>query len=288
MSFNAVVLSVFIASPGDVDVDRNTVEDTVRRWNADRARDSGVMLLPLRWEINAVSDLRIDAQTAINEQLVDRADIVIGLFHSRLGTRTARALSGTAEELERSVRRGVAVHVYFSGAHLPSDLDIDQLAALRTFRAELEQRGLLGAYNSTGELESLVRTALEYDVSKLLRKDQSTDSGAGALFEVACVVERPASSYDIYDRRERLLIEVRNVGRVVAENLRLELKSTSGGELPINRLSDLEVSRLGPMDIHRFPVYRSIGMSAVCRANLIWNEGVSEFRSSHQVEFDVQ
>ena len=59
-----------------------------------------------------IRQLTTRTQSILNRQLVDEADIVVGLFHSRLGQPTSRGASGTAEEIDRSVERGVKVHVF--------------------------------------------------------------------------------------------------------------------------------------------------------------------------------
>jgi hypothetical protein len=59
-------------------------------------------------------------QAIINAQAVDRADIVVAFFDSRLGTSTGVDVSGTAEEINRAVDMGKPVHVYFSDEPLPS------------------------------------------------------------------------------------------------------------------------------------------------------------------------
>ena len=61
-----------------------------------------------------------DPQSIINRQLVDEADIVIELFHCRLGRPTSPSASGTVEEIDRSVERGAKVHVFFSEMPIPA------------------------------------------------------------------------------------------------------------------------------------------------------------------------
>ena len=48
-----------------------------------------MVLLPVRWEVDAVPRQGMDAQWQIDEQLLRDADVVIAFFHSRLGTPTA-------------------------------------------------------------------------------------------------------------------------------------------------------------------------------------------------------
>jgi hypothetical protein len=86
VSFDAHVLKVLIASPGDTNDEREAVERALHGWNADRAEREQVVLLPRRWETSAVPRLGSSGQSVINEQLVDRADIVhsrsAGTFHA--------------------------------------------------------------------------------------------------------------------------------------------------------------------------------------------------------------
>lgn len=47
-----------------------------------------------------------DPQLIINNSIIKNADMVIALFGSRLGTPTARATSGTIEEIEEMIKAG--------------------------------------------------------------------------------------------------------------------------------------------------------------------------------------
>jgi hypothetical protein len=84
VGFEARVLTVLIASPGDTVDARDVVEQTILSWNRDRSHVERVVLLPVRWEADAVPEMGSDGQSIINRQLVDRADIVVALFHSRV------------------------------------------------------------------------------------------------------------------------------------------------------------------------------------------------------------
>lgn len=106
------------------------------------------------------------AQSIINSQAVDRADVVVAFFDSRLGTETPEAVSGTAEEIKRAQKAGKPVHVYFSTEPVPRELvDADQLAALKSFKSTLSAEGLLGSYENPQHLASQVVSAIDYDVN---------------------------------------------------------------------------------------------------------------------------
>lgn len=168
-AFEAHVLRVLIASPGDTTDERGAVERSLHGWNASRAEREQVILLPARWETDAVPRLGGSGQSVINEQLVDRADIMIALFDSRLGQAAEEAVSGAAEEIQRAheAEAGKPVHVYFSEEPLPRNVDEKQLAAPRKFQASLEFRGLLGRYANPEALGFQVRNAVEHDLEHL-------------------------------------------------------------------------------------------------------------------------
>lgn len=158
---------VLIASPGDTDQERAAVAQALNDWNINRGRREGAALLPWLYERHSVPKLGGRAQAIINEQAVDRSDIVVAFFDSRLGTATGVDVSGTAEEITKAADAGKPVHVYFSDERLPRDVDGDQLAALRTFEEDLRRRGLLGSYSDPADLVGQVIRAIESDLDNL-------------------------------------------------------------------------------------------------------------------------
>lgn len=166
--FEAFVLKVLISSPGDTKVEVEAVKESLHDWNGSRAEAAQVILLPRHWRSDAVPRLGTGSgQGVINEQLVDNADIVIALFDARLGQETAEAVSGTAEEIQRAIDAGKHVHVWFSNEPIRRDADLEQLAALSEFRANLQAQGLLGEYDSPSDLAYKVRGAVEDDVTQM-------------------------------------------------------------------------------------------------------------------------
>jgi len=167
MSYTATVLRVMIASPSDVPDERNAVERAVHGWNDANSRNKGVILQPWRWETSAIPILGAHPQKLINAQGVDDSDIVFALFGGRLGSPTPDAVSGTIEEVDRAQELGRPVHMYFSTAPLPNTVDTAQLDALRAFRSDMQERGLLGEFNNTDQLTHEVWKAIEHDIAAL-------------------------------------------------------------------------------------------------------------------------
>jgi hypothetical protein len=76
-------------------------------------------------------------------------------------------MSGTVEEIDRAQRQFTPVHLYFSTAPLPSDVDTDQLTALREFKREMQMKGLLGEFTDVSQLEREVWKAIEHDIAQM-------------------------------------------------------------------------------------------------------------------------
>jgi hypothetical protein len=172
MARQAQVISVLIASPGDVPHLREALDTGIRIWNRGSfSKQLGVVLEVLRWEQNAVPMLGAgDAQQVINQQLASEADVVVAIFHSRLGTPTVRHPSGPAGEISIGVERGVPVHVYVDASFLPDGHDPAQYEALSAYLTDLGSSGLITTVVGQAELLERLRLALEFDVTELSNK----------------------------------------------------------------------------------------------------------------------
>jgi hypothetical protein len=159
MAYDAKVLKVMIASPGDVANERRIARDVVHEWNAIHSQDRATVLLPIAWETHAIPSMGERAQEIINKQLVRDTDLLVGVFWTRIGTPTGAATSGTVEEVEEHLRAGKPVMLYFSTAPVrPDSVDEEQYCALKEFRESCRQRGLVEEYESIGEFrEKLTR-----------------------------------------------------------------------------------------------------------------------------------
>lgn len=243
MSFDAHVLQVLIASPSDTKEARDEVEKSLHSWNGDRARREGVVLLPRRWETDAVPRIgEGDGQEVINEQLVDDADIVVVIFNSKLGQATARAISGTAEELNKAVQDGKQVHVYFSDAPVSRN-SLESAAEVEEFRKSLESRGLYGTYSDAADLGFKVRSAVESDLDKLnlaAPTGRKTAAGANPVAGFNYRTEQQTErNGKVRHRKKGHRITVTNTGTATAESLTFILTALDGEALPIMRDEDI-------------------------------------------------
>ena len=262
---------VMIASPSDVRDAREAVYTALARWNETNTSTRNVALVPLRWETGAVPMLGSDGQEIINRQLLRRADLVIALFGSRIGAPTADAISGTVAEIDHAERDGKAIHLYFSTAPHPNDIDPTQLQALREFRSEVEKRGLYGTFGSPEELTAHIWQAIDHDLTNVLDLTPSTRAVSSA--GVDWLVQPGQESVPETDSRGRLKsrtkrwVDLTNRGDRDAEDVQIESLD------PGIHVHSRESTVVHAGQTRRLPLLYSFGGSGDPVIRVRWTEG---------------
>jgi len=154
MSYDAKVFNVMIASPGDVASERNIIREMIYEWNAVHSRVRKIVLLPVGWESHSSPEMGKRAQEIINNQILDKCDLLVGVFWTRIGTLTDEYISGTVEEIEKHIDTGKPTMLYFSDqpARLDS-VDSKQYEKLKEFKTSCQSRGLCETYDSHSEFK---------------------------------------------------------------------------------------------------------------------------------------
>ncbi len=100
----AEVLTIFLASPGDVEAEREQARQVIQEINRTIGQDKEVRFDVVGWETNAYPSYGSDGQDIINQQIADMAkyDLFLGILWNRFGQPTPRAGSGTEEEFDRA------------------------------------------------------------------------------------------------------------------------------------------------------------------------------------------
>lgn len=218
------------------------MRDQINDWNISTGRRQGVALLPWLYERSSVPSLGGRPQAIINSQAVDHADVVIAFFDSRLGSATGVDVSGTAEEIRRAHEAGKPVHVYFSNEPIPRDADLEQQAALREFRSELEEIGLLGDYDDPADLAGQVIRALQHDIdvagwSGTVPPTPTKVSGASLRWEHQHEKEQQGLDKNgkMKYRTVKNRLVVRNEGDAPAEDMTFEVSGVDGAGLHMDK-----------------------------------------------------
>ncbi|SES20595.1 hypothetical protein SAMN05518866_1633 [Sphingobium sp. YR768] len=160
------LITLFLASPSDVQAEREVVSSCIQQWNQIHGFQRNVYFELLKWEASIAAGFGVDGQDVINQQLPNY-DLFIGLFWTRLGTKTPRSVSGTAEEYERAMERrrkfgDVEIAFYFKDSNIdPRKLDLIQFNSLQDFEKRIQSEGAFSKIFTDDD-------SLRYEISLLL------------------------------------------------------------------------------------------------------------------------
>lgn len=152
----AELVRIFVGGASDVEAEVHVIREVVDELNQTA---EGHRLEVINWRSHAIPGVGQDAQAVINASTPQDYDVFVAVMWARFGTATGRAGSGTEEEIRRALasdRVGPNVLLYFKDKPLaPSEMDLDQLAAVMRFKAEFKEQGL---YWDFSELEEFAKT----------------------------------------------------------------------------------------------------------------------------------
>lgn len=167
MSYTAEVFNIMIASPGDVASERAIVREVIYEWDAVHASTRKMVLLPMGWETHSSPEMGGGAQGIINRQVLDKCDLLVGVFWTRIGTQTENYVSGTVEEIERHVASGRPAMLYFSSQPAALDsVNMNQYEELKHFKESCKSRGLYESYDSLADFKEKFYRQLQIKVNE--------------------------------------------------------------------------------------------------------------------------
>jgi len=186
----AAVLRVLIGSPSDLKDERLAVTDAINEWNVQHADNVGTVLMPIKWETHVVPATGVRPQSAINDQIVDGCDLLIGMFWTRIGTSTGVASSGTVEEINRFVNAGKPAMLYFSRRKISTDqIDRNQAAKLKKYKAELYKNALVGTFVSLADLKRIIIRDLNRQVQRMIPAVTPKSGRLGQAREITEIIK---------------------------------------------------------------------------------------------------
>ena len=167
MAYQATVIPVMIASPGDVAEERNLIRTVIHDWNDVNAETSKVMLAAVGWETHSSPELGTRPQELISSRVLKDCDLLIGVFWTRLGTPTGKSQSGTVEEIEEHVNAGKPAMIYFSSKPVaPESIDPEQYAQVNAIKEKWMPQGLIESYDNIEEFQKKLAKQLQLCLSK--------------------------------------------------------------------------------------------------------------------------
>ncbi len=176
-------IRLFVASPGDVSVERDIVAKLVAELNltiAMVAPEKETTLETVRWETNTYPAAG-RAQAVINEQ-IGAYDIFLGIMWTRFGTRTGAAESGTEEEFnlaydawQQTGRPEIMFYFCQDPAPLPtSAAAAEQLLSVIKFREKLLGKLLVWDYKNHADFADVLRPHLLQVLAKAMAANEPT------------------------------------------------------------------------------------------------------------------
>ncbi len=137
------VYDLLISCPSDVAKYVPMIELAANYFNNQFGRSNDVVIRTIHWSKNAYPAMGAPPQALLNRQIVDRSDMVVGLFWTKFGTPTEEYGSGAEEEIERMIAQGKPVFLYFLDVPVsPSEIDYGQYAKVREFKKRHKADGI--------------------------------------------------------------------------------------------------------------------------------------------------
>ena len=156
-------LRIFLASPGDVQVERTIVQEVLSELNITYGTPNGINLKLVNWENYSYPSIGEDPQDVINSQLPFDYDVFLCLFWTRIGTPTKRSKSGTIEELEIALKKkengeNVEIMGYFK-TEPPASLNelTEQYFEVKKLQSEFGKNCLYKEFTSTDKFSEIFR-----------------------------------------------------------------------------------------------------------------------------------
>lgn len=177
MSYKAEVYNVMLASPSDVNDERQIARDIIHDWNNIHAKTRKIVLLPISWEYNVAPSMGDRPQAIINEKILKHADILVGIFWTRIGTPTGKAVSGSVEEIEEHIKSGRPAMLYFSNQPvLPDSIEPEQYASVKNLKRKYQSNGITNDFGSIDDFRTKFQRqiAIHLNEPEYLTSDNET------------------------------------------------------------------------------------------------------------------
>ena len=228
-------LSIVVASPSDVEEERNSVEAVAAEISHDYDF-FGVDLKVVQWETDSYPGFHSGGPQGLIAPLlrIEDADIVVGIFWKRFGKPTKSGETGTEHEINTAIqawRKNESPHImlYFSNQPytLHSKEEAEQLVSVLDFKKKLEAEGegLFWNYNDSSSFRA--------NLSKHLKAYLKKKYGA----------PKPSSSAPVFSRHEwHPPSDIENRGELAPCRFSINPNYKTDGEGRWNRWGDLLVN----------------------------------------------
>ncbi|MFR9627453.1 MAG: hypothetical protein SNJ31_06880 [Rikenellaceae bacterium] len=181
--YQANVYRIMFGSPSDIQEELSIFKEVIYGWNNLHSYNHKVILLPLHWSTNSSPSMTGEQhpQKKINKQVVDKSDLLICVFGSKIGTETDTHQSGTVEEIDEHINAGKEVMIFFKKS-INVDIDTinpEQIAKLQEFKKEIQSKGIYTEYESQKDFKDVLFEKLQL----FLNENWLSDKGSAIITE---------------------------------------------------------------------------------------------------------
>ncbi len=177
------LIRVFVSSPGDVSLERKTLDDVITSINDVIGKQRGIRLEAWKWEDQVVPQTGPSPQTVVDAQM-PTYDIYLGVMASRFGTPTEGYGSGTEKEFRDALvcwgEKGEPWILFYFHDNPPlskKSQEVAQYLKVCQFREELESKGIVKGYSCVrGEPPSFFESALQHLQQLVFRLTEESQS----------------------------------------------------------------------------------------------------------------
>jgi hypothetical protein len=146
-----------LVSPSDIREERQICINTIVEWNSINAESLNTIFNVIGWDINAHPASGMHPQEILNKQLLEKADILIGIFWTRIGTPTKEYSSGSTEEIMKHIESGKPALIYFSSVPImPGSVNAKQFQKLMDFKDSIKSQSFYKEYSDTKEFQRVI------------------------------------------------------------------------------------------------------------------------------------
>jgi hypothetical protein len=174
------ILRIVVASPSDVQRERDVLPSVLEELNSGVAADRGLRLELSRWETDSYPGFHPEGpQGLIDPSLkITDCDLLIGIFWKRIGTPTADGKTGTEHEFSLAYEawhenNSPQIFVYFNSKRYAatSQAETEQWGQVLGFKDKFPKEGLWWPYKGKAQFEKLVRNHLTNYIRSLPNSD---------------------------------------------------------------------------------------------------------------------
>ena len=167
MSYQATVLSIIIAAPGDTKSATRVIFKAIRNWNAKNAKKHGLILQPEKFDVISITDKKGAAQKKEIEKLLNECDILAGAFWTRTGKTSNNKKIGFDNILDEHLSSAKPAMLFFSTHPVLDDsANAKQYKKFKEFKEKCKSENLFETYDDIDELKDKVKAGLDQILSE--------------------------------------------------------------------------------------------------------------------------